>query len=103
MNLIFFVTCILYMAIWMLYFILSYEKTSCTLRGTGRLAQMVERLLSMREVPGSIPGSSKLTTSSFCTKMLTYFKHVFNSPVFAVKTSYFTNSPDFKKARSHKD
>ena len=27
----------------------------------GGLAQMVERPLSMREVPGSIPGSSKVT------------------------------------------
>ena len=28
-------------------------------RGTGGVAQMVERSLSMREVPGSIPGASK--------------------------------------------
>ena len=28
---------------------------------SGGLAQMVERPLRMREVPGSIPGSSKLT------------------------------------------
>ena len=36
------------------------------LRYTGGVAQMVERSLSMREVPGSIPGASKIfTVSSF--------------------------------------
>ena len=31
----------------------------------GGLAQMVERSLSMREVPGSIPGASKIFLSVF--------------------------------------
>ena len=32
----------------------------------GGVAQMVERSLSMREVPGSIPGASKTFSSTLC-------------------------------------
>ena len=40
--------------------------TACTTcMKQGGLAQMVERPLSMREVPGSIPGFSKLTIILF--------------------------------------
>ena len=35
------------------------------LEALGRLAQMVERSLSMREAPGSIPGFSNLTATFF--------------------------------------
>ena len=51
----------------------------------GGVAQMVERSLSMREVPGSIPGASKtfffiftlLNSDQNSTKNITYFKFNF--------------------------
>ena len=41
----------------------------------GGVAQMVERSLSMREVPGSIPGISKLLYPFFKWRM-SFFDHV---------------------------
>ena len=38
----------------------------------GGVAQMVERSLSMREVPGSIPGASTNTFSLFSSKILLF-------------------------------
>ena len=50
-----------------------------TFNVTGGVAQMVERSLSMREVPGSIPGASKvlffLSPRSHHTTVLSLFLH----------------------------
>ena len=47
------------------------------LQAIGELAQMVERPLSMREVPGSIPGFSKGMAEAFVLLMPTFYLFCF--------------------------
>ena len=72
-----------------------------TLGKAGGLAQMVERPLSMREVPGSIPGFSKCLLFLYAKLQLLFtryfFRHYFDRPVLK---SYFTSCPDLIKVIS---
>ena len=74
-----------------------FQLNQDTLCKPGGLAQMVERPLSMREVPESIPGFSKYPL--FCTPKSNFsshpnvFGHYFNRPVLK---SYFTSFPDLR-------
>ena len=56
----------------------------------GGLAQMVERSLSMREVPGSIPGFSNATFFTFVSFFLSFFfpASVFRIVVCLLKTGF---------------
>ena len=62
------------------------RRISSCVQAIGELAQMVERPLSMREVPGSIPGFSKGMAGAFVLLMSTCF--VFNFLLFLLSVSF---------------
>ena len=53
--------------------------TKANLNLKGGLAQMVERVLSMHEVPGSMPGSSTLIFVLFSVKSVCWCQNVYQS------------------------
>ena len=62
------------------------RRISSCVQAIGKLAQMVERPFSMRDVPGSIPGFSKGMAGAFVLLMSTCF--VFNFLFFLLSVSF---------------
>ena len=69
----------------------------------GGLAQMVERPLSMREVPGSIPGFSifvfffvRQTPTSLTRYQISYASNIERNTVHLSNSAYFKMTPGFK-------